>query len=117
MRIGNTEHSHASLKEISEFCYNLAVEKGWGLKGISIPEQIALIHSEASEALESWRDNDRLSWTDDSGKPQGLASEYADVIIRVCHYAHILGIDLDIEIERKLRYNRLRPYRHGGKKI
>lgn len=105
------------LQNLSEICYNLAVEKGWGIKGISIPEQIALIHSEASEALESWRNNEESSWTDETGKPQGLASEYADIIIRVCHYAHILGIDLDYEVARKLNYNGTRPYRHGGKKV
>lgn len=88
---------------------------GWGEPGIV--EQIALIHSEASEALESFRNNEPLYWKDDKGKPQGVASEYADIIIRVLHYCGVLGIDISAAVEEKIVYNRTRGYRHGGKAI
>ena len=105
-----------TIKELQERCYKQAVEKGWAEKPVSVPEQVALICSEACEALEAWRGNEDTSWSDESGKPQGLASEYADVVIRVLHYAQLEGIDLEYEIERKIAYNKTRPYRHGGKR-
>lgn len=89
---------------------------GWNDRPIPIPEMVALIHSEASEALESYRNNEPIAWTDDAGKPQGIASEFADILIRVAHYASLLRIDLELEVERKLNFNRTRGYRHGGKK-
>jgi len=103
-----------NLKELQKRCYDIADEKGWNERVIHVPEQVALICSEACEALEAYRDQQPLSWVVD-GKPSGVASEYADIIIRVCHYAEDLGIDLEFEVERKLKYNATRPYRHGGK--
>ena len=35
--------------------FNQAVKSGWGDKEVSFPEMIALLHSELSEALESYR--------------------------------------------------------------
>ncbi len=104
-----------TIKELQKRCFQQAKEKGWTEKPVEVPEQVALICSEACEALEAWRERQPTSWTDDSGKPQGLASEYADVLIRIGHYAEIEGIDLEYEIERKLVYNATRPHRHGRK--
>ena len=91
-----------------------AKAKGWMDKEVPVPEQVALIHSEISEALESWRNKEPVLWMD-GPKPCGLASEYADAAIRLYHYAHLNGFDLDEEIARKMNYNETRPYRHGGK--
>lgn len=106
-----------TLREMQDRCFSNAVQLGWAEKPVPIPEMIALIHSEASEALESFRNGEPISHEDMEGKPLGIASEFADIIIRIGHYAELLGIDLDSEVDRKLTYNLRRPYRHGGKVI
>ena len=82
-------------------------EHGDWLIANRIPMFLALIHSEVSEALEGFRRSDRAN----------VAEELADVLIRVLDLAHGLGIDMDAEVENKLRINRERGYRHGGKVI
>src|SRR5215471_3877711 len=103
-----------TITELVDRCYAQAKEKGWCDTFVPVPEQVALICSEACEGLEEWRKSMPVSYTV-SGKPEGLASEYADVVIRVAHYAKLMNIDLESEILRKLDYNMTRPHRHGGK--
>jgi NTP pyrophosphatase (non-canonical NTP hydrolase) len=104
-----------TITELVDICYKAACDKGWGEKPVPVTEQVALIHSEASEALEAYRNHEPVSWIDKDGKPQGIASEYADILIRVGHYSKLLKIDLEAEVQRKLAYNATRPHRHGGK--
>jgi NTP pyrophosphatase (non-canonical NTP hydrolase) len=106
-----------TIQEMQCRCFENAKKLGWADKPVPVPEMIALIHSEASEALESFRNHEPISFTSSEGKPEGISSEFADIIIRVAHYAHLLGINLDYEIDRKLTYNLTRGYRHGGKEI
>lgn len=81
-------------------------------------DEIALLHSECSEALEAYREIGFDSLTDEvSGKPLDVASEFADILIRLLHYSATHGIDLEREYERKMAYNEKRPYRHGGKAL
>lgn len=72
-----------------------------------VPTVIALIHSEASEALEAFRHRDR----------ENFAEELADILIRVLDCAGGLGINLDDEVRKKLATNRTRGFKHGGKVI
>ncbi len=82
---------------------------------VNVPLKLCLIHSEVSEALESHRIGDLETWCDgdNNGKPNGLPSELADVVIRVADLAEALGIDLEREIELKHAYNVGRPRKHG----
>lgn len=90
-----------SIRQLTAAVLQLAREKGFGVKPeeISVPEKIALIHSEVSEALKAFRHQNM------SGK-DGFAEELADIIIRTAHLAGVYGIDLDKEISKKMEYNK-----------
>ncbi len=94
-----------------------AESKGWEPdRDRTFGDEIALIHSEVSEALEAYRDFGFASITrEEDGKPLDVASEFADILIRLLHYSAIHNINLSVEYERKMAYNHKRPWRHGGK--
>lgn len=88
----------------------------------NVPELIALMHSELSEALEEYRKTPtpaglRLVYFDPSkpDKPEGFPIELADVIIRILDTCEAYGIDIEDAIARKMLYNETRPFKHGGK--
>jgi len=121
-----------SLKELQEEIYEVNRSKGWwDDENFNIPEKLALIHSEVSEALEDFRVNNfgeplnKLFYSGPKDqevhqvtdmKPIGFASELADVIIRVLDLSGKLGIDMQRAIEEKVEYNKTRSFRHGNKK-
>lgn len=79
---------------------------------------VALIHSEASEALEAYRDRGLDAWArEKDGKPEGVAAELADIVIRIGDVCGLYGIDLDAAIRQKMAFNETRPHRHGGKAL
>lgn len=95
------------------------IEKGWrkGPREVSFGEAMALLHSEVSEALEAWREIGMAERTRADGKPDDVGSEFADVLIRLLDDCDMFGVDLEAEYERKIKFNRSRPFRHGGKAI
>lgn len=78
--------------------------------------QLMLITSEAAEALEDVRAGHFAASTNSqNGKPEGLPSELADIMIRTLDLADMLGIDMTRALEEKHSYNLGRAHRHGGK--
>lgn len=53
------------------------------------------------------------TWTGVTPKPEGVAVELADCIIRCLDTMHGLGVDIDAVVARKMAYNATRPHKHG----
>jgi NTP pyrophosphatase (non-canonical NTP hydrolase) len=110
------------IKDLVAQAHANSVAKGFYDPPPTFAEQIALCHSELSEALEDYRKGmdpatTRIDRSTPTPKPEGIPSELADVVIRIADMCGRYGIDLEAAIEEKMRYNALRPYRHGGKKL
>lgn len=168
---------------------------GWHTGGNSLGDLVALMHTEAAEALEAYRDHrlydptpdvraglDAVGLEDKPVKPEGVGSEFADLVIRLLSTCDLIGvsvfdpdmeladvapdaprmldapgmletfgdwtawlhrcidrfwdtrngpamlralvtvatrfeIDLTAEYERKIAYNRTRPFQHGGRTL
>lgn len=120
-----------NLKELSKKIYEANKEKGFWDKERNFGEVIALCHCELSEAFEEYRKKENLPnggmyyYSDKNGnlfekndetnslKPEGMASEMIDVIIRVLDWCGNQDLDVDALIDEKLAYNKTRPYKHN----
>lgn len=132
-----------SLNELAKEIHQNAIEHGWWETERSFGEIVALCHAELSEALEEYRDNHPDVWyrcpeqpnqgphgcdlcpyepeecdvRGDQMKPEGIAVEMIDCMIRILDWCGHAGIDVDKVLHNKHEYNKTRPYKHGGKKI
>jgi len=104
-------------------------------KDRNMGEMLMLMVSELSEALEAYRNGEPVLWYkhDDPdncsldvsatmreiggvpGKPEGIASEFADCIIRILDTCETHKIPVVQALLDKHAFNITRPYRHGGK--
>lgn len=131
-----------NINEFAKEVHQNAVEHGWWDEPRTFGEIIALCHSELSEALEEYRAGRPMIWyqclsTDQVApcekekcpdwlngmceidetekKPEGIAVELCDCIIRILDYMGKEGVDVEAVLAEKHAYNKTRPYRHGGK--
>lgn len=107
------------LVELERQIVEINAANGWHDTNASPLERIALIMTEASEAIEEIRDGHTVleTYYREDGKPEGVPSEIADVIIRALDFTGYYGIDIVTAIAEKLTYNATRGHRHGGKTI
>ena len=69
----------------------------------AISTRLLLIIGEVSEAMEALRKNDIPNFDE----------ELADVAIRLLDLCGYMAVDLEVEIEKKMKINADRPYKHG----
>lgn len=124
-----------SVRLLAAHCFATAVDKGWWEKYDKAPQKkwlpeivatkLALVHSELSEGLEEVRNRKDFGLKpyfsaeikDGLGKPEGLAAELADAVIRIFDLSAWLGLDIAKVIEWKMAYNKKRSHKHGGKAV
>jgi NTP pyrophosphatase (non-canonical NTP hydrolase) len=105
------------LKTLIEESHKTAVEKGWWDDSRSAGDIFMNIAAEVSEAWEEYRTGCSFIeiYYKDS-KPEGIAVELADVLIRIFDVCAKYDIPLEEALCAKMKYNKQRPYRHGNKK-
>ncbi|MFA6005726.1 MAG: hypothetical protein WC775_04550 [Patescibacteria group bacterium] len=85
-----------TVTQLTDLIMDQAKEKGFGTlpDEISVPEKIALIHSEISEAYEAYR-HENIDGKD------GFKEELGDAVQRILHLCGVLGIDIEVAILKK----------------
>lgn len=126
------------LNELRDIAHNHA--KSHGFDDMNVGTQLMLIVTEVSEAMEDYRKghSPKVWWYESKdgrmigqdhedyidqegdgpmlpppGKPCGVPSEIADVIIRALDFCGRFGIDIECMVEEKIAYNATRPHKHG----
>lgn len=70
------------MKDFAFEVYKNAVEHGFW-ESDNIAEKVALVHCEVSEVMECYRNREPMCWRTEDGKLEGIATELADVCIRI----------------------------------
>lgn len=96
---------------VSRSVHNNAVAHGWWEEPREDGTLIALIMSEAAEALEALRKGNGPD--EHCPKFSGAEVELADVVIRIMDMAEARGWDVAGAIVAKHEFNKTRPYKHG----
>jgi NTP pyrophosphatase (non-canonical NTP hydrolase) len=127
-----------TLNELAKDIRQNAVDKGFYEKPAECGTKLMLVVSELSEALEADRKNRRakmeefrmrendsdvaladlsaerqFQWNFEDHIKDSFEDEIADAMIRLLDLSASQGIDIERHIELKMRYNALRPRKHG----
>lgn len=96
------------IKEYIRKCGEAANKKGWKITWETFPTYMALTAHEVLDAVDK-------GWRDDNKKK--AYEEIGDTFVRLFHVCHDLDIPIEEILERILKNNKRRKYRHGHRKI
>ena len=128
VELSKFDYLNLKLNKILEMHVTTCRVKGWYEEPQKFAESIALLHTEPSEALQTYRShgfdidkeeyeigNDIQHYIKNEVKPQSIGSDLADTILRALDIAHRNSIDIEFFLKMKLLFNATRKYRHGDK--
>lgn len=110
------------LRDVQRKAFDHAKKNGW-YSGEpdpeALPKYLAYMHSELSEILEGWRRGEQINCWDfgPDGKPEGIPTELADIVIWAASLAGRYQFDLDTVVAAKLTFNSTRPRHHGSVRV
>lgn len=106
-------------QEFARAMHDISLQSGW-TDPVPVDRLCALLTEEVGEVVQADRvglDQTKLYIsTDGKNKPEGIAAELADVVIRCFETASRNDIPLVEALMIKARYNATRPKKHGGKR-
>lgn len=113
------------IDEMAEAAYNNAHAHGFHDHERTVGDDAALLMTEVAEFFEAFRNGQiEVSYREHDGKPEGVMSELADIVIRCGDTAERLRRLGDYRLQtlgeavvEKMAFNKTRPFRHGGKRI
>lgn len=88
-----------NLKEAQKAVYKNKIEKGFNTTDVN--KEFCLLYGEVAEAYDAWRKN-----------KDNVGEELADIAIYLMGLSEIIGIDLESEIENKMKINQDRKYKN-----
>lgn len=112
-----------TIDDMAREAFNNAVAHGFHDEPRTVGDDAALLHTEVAEFFEAFRAGENAVHYRDDGKPEGMMSELADIVIRCgdtaerLRKAGLVTQTLGEAVFEKQVFNRGRPYKHGGKQI
>lgn len=85
---------------------------GWWDEERTTAEVAMLCVTELAEAVEEDRKGNPLVY-EENGKPEGIAVEMIDCLIRILDWCGQQEIDVEKILRQKHEFNKSRPYKHG----
>lgn len=102
-----------SVNNMAKIVHETNVKNGFSKFDGDFLGNIALVHSELSEAVEEFRAGMPTVYFGDDGKPEGVAIELIDAMIRIMNILTPMGIDIEKCMLVKDTYNGTRGHLHG----